>query len=227
MAWYLRPSYGGLWFVGTLFWLTILFPLFLRLIRRFSIERVLLVVLILNLLVRMVSAFPTATGVDMDAALYAFRIRADEFVLGMAIAFLRAHGSKPHLPWIQSIGGILMTLFGFVLFDLARIGQIPYLGATIAYSLIGIGLTLIIDVVLSWPERIQSIIFPSPLRYLGKMSYSLYLIHGVLIVPFNPMVSVTAFARYVSATGLLSALSYRYLEHHGRLPSPTPDTQQK
>jgi peptidoglycan/LPS O-acetylase OafA/YrhL len=60
--------------------------------------------------------------------------------------------------------------------------------------------------------RLRALRFPRPLLWLGRVSYSIYVVHGLLLQVSLPLPPIAAAATYLAATLAIAALSYRFVE---------------
>lgn len=201
----LKSGFGPLWYVGTLCWLLLAFPVLLRSMKRFGVIPVMACALILNSAVRIWGALP---GSNDHLLLLTFRLRLDEFVLGMAIAFIGS--SKRHLPNIL-MGAAVMTA-GFLLTDAVHLQEIPSIALACASLLIGGGAALLIRGALSLDSGTQRKLFPDWLRSLGTMSYPLYLFHGIVILNIGQASTARDHVILYGITFITAWLLHTYIE---------------
>ena len=157
------------------------------------------------------------TQVSAPLAFYLLPTRAWQLGLGALIALpaLRAKALPPPLAWASSLGGLALILVAGALLDT----NTPYPGVAALLPSIGAGLVILaghVGVVarpLPVPSRILA---TPPLRWLGRISYSLYLWHWPLLV-IPAAVSLTPLpdpVRYAlaAATVPIAAASQRWIE---------------
>ena len=148
---------------------------------------------------------------DQSAVFYLLPFRAWELLLGVAIAAYREKaifgGGTRNFLAFTGMAGVLLPAF---LYDKST----PFPG--VAAMLPTFGTAAIIVSVLSGDSVIKRLLVKSPMVYIGKLSYSLYLWHWpvvVFITYFNPEgLNVVDQLLMVVITALLSVLSYYCIE---------------
>jgi peptidoglycan/LPS O-acetylase OafA/YrhL len=176
------------WSLGVEEQFYILFPVLLVLLRRLRPgARALLVIA-----VAMVSLSLSVWGTHNapTAAFYLLPMRAWELLLGSLVALTEVPRANSMIRAAACGAGVILILIGVLLFN----SEMPFPGAAALVPCVGAALVLafggeagVVNQALSLP----------PLRFIGKISYSLYLWHWPLLV------FVTRYTAYGSAPGLL------------------------
>jgi peptidoglycan/LPS O-acetylase OafA/YrhL len=153
-------------------------------------------------------------------AFYSLPARAWQLALGGLLAVTVAwHERLPGRP-LAAVGwiGLLAILAGVVLIDPST----PYPGVAALLPTLGAGAVILSG---TRPGSPGSVLVVRPLRYLGRISYSLYLIHWPLLVlpaaalPLGAELPLAERIGLVLLAVVLAAASYRFVEepiHRGR-----------
>ncbi len=141
---------------------------------------------------------------------YLLPFRMFEFLIGGIIALVQVQKIKSeYFKLSLNLLGLTMIVAFAMIFN----KNTPYLGSLNLFPCIGAGLLLLFP-----PSKHLKFIFNNKfLRYIGEISYTLYLIHWVVIVfyrylfdgEFNPMEQIAMFVVMI----LLSSLIYKYYEN--------------
>lgn len=158
-----------------------------------------------------------ALKVDPSAAFYLLPFRAFELLLGSVVAL-------PRLPAIRSQavanGLALLGLAGIACALFLYTGSTPVPG--VAALLPCIGAALLIHAGVSATTLVGRVLGSVPLRSIGKISYSLYLIHWPVIVFGKRLFPGSERAQFalgvLALTFILAALNYRFVEQFFRRP---------
>lgn len=205
----LRPGFGPLWYVGTLFWLLVLFPALVGCMKRFGPWRVAIAAIVINSAVRLWGAFPVqGVGADPDLLLLAFRLRLDEFVLGMALAYIGTTRYKA----THAFTGFAVVTAGFLLTDAVRLQEAPSVALAAASLCIAAGLAVLLRAALSLDQRMEYALFPAWLRSIGRMSYPLYLLHGIVILWLGAPWNSADYAAFALLTLAVSCAAHLVFE---------------
>jgi peptidoglycan/LPS O-acetylase OafA/YrhL len=146
-----------------------------------------------------------------------FDTRADQLLIGCLLAVLVQRAALPRVPGIAAAGaGMLLLVLGVH----EAIGVHNTFPAPVAFPLVAVCAGVVIARLVQVP---WSPLSSRPLRYLGTVSYGLYLWHHLAFWLFHVALGmpygVLLFA-LVASSGLgLAALSYRWIESpilHGR-----------
>jgi peptidoglycan/LPS O-acetylase OafA/YrhL len=156
------------------------------------------------------------TQVSPPLAFYLLPTRAWQLGLGALIALpaLRAGSLPPSVAWAASLGGLALILVAGALLDT----NTPYPGVAALLPSIGAGLVILAGLGgVARPLPAASRILATPLmRWLGRISYSLYLWHWpLLVIPAavspTPLPAPVRFA-LAAATVPIAAASQRWIE---------------
>jgi peptidoglycan/LPS O-acetylase OafA/YrhL len=169
-------------------------------------------------------------GQDFDRVYLATDTRADSILLGalLAIGWNPVRGNAvfggPRLAWARLIVG-LATLM------VVRLASETF-ALTFGYTVEGIALFLIFSAVISAPDTLFGRLLNwRPIAYLGLISYSLYLVHRLVILLFEQYTHLgtvfTAVASFAVAVGL-SVLLHHFVEKPAialrrHFSNPSPD----
>jgi peptidoglycan/LPS O-acetylase OafA/YrhL len=176
------PISGPWWFIPLILSFTAVFPVLWKLQQRWGIRNLLGVAAVLTIAYRAIAAyalgghptyvmFASSTGAQPFVP---FLAKFFTFVVGIAVA-LRYQQWRGPLFWSNGWGwaiGLPIYALGFVL-------QFYQVGWLIADSLIAIGLSLCCMIVFRWMS--DRLALGGLLRWLGKHSYSFFLIHNFVI----------------------------------------------
>jgi peptidoglycan/LPS O-acetylase OafA/YrhL len=176
------PISGPWWFIPLILSFTAVFPVLWKLQQRWGIRNLLGVAAMLTIVYRAIAAyaldghptyvmFASSTGAQPFVP---FLAKFFTFVVGIAVA-LRYQQWRGPLFWSNSWGlaiGLPIYALGFVL-------QFYQVGWLIADSLIAIGLSLCCMILFRWIS--DRLALGGLLRWLGKHSYSFFLIHNFVI----------------------------------------------
>ena len=198
-----------LWSLGIEIWFSLLFPLLLLALERYSWQSVTMAVLSLSLLVRVAGilipevAYPGNNFLNpVKDSIFG---RLDDFFVGMLVAraYLAGYGRRTTL-WI--ISGLCVCTLAVLVVDLSIIGQLPRWTIVLYNNLFQLGAGLLILGALSMRLRFR------PLELAGLMCYSVYLWHGVLLAHIVWNAQGSGKFMYLLVLPVLSWLSYRYVE---------------
>ncbi len=178
----LLPTSGPWWFIPLILSFTAVFPVLWKLQQRWGIRNLLGIAAVLTIGYRAIAAyaldghptyvmFASSTGAQPFVP---FIAKIFTFVVGIAVA-LRYQQWRGPLFWSNGWGlaiGIPIYSLGFVL-------QFYQVGWLIADSLIAIGLSLGCMILFRWMS--DRLALGGALRWLGKHSYSFFLIHNFVI----------------------------------------------
>jgi len=215
---FMPPSNVVLWSVSVEIWFSLLFPVLVLLVKRFSIEKVVVASLIIcwgfgfagsSIAVERTGHFLPFTN-GLLGLCY-------EFVLGMYVCHLFVRGAeRPQLArrhgHLLIPGALLMALAYSVL-----VGALPLPGFP-TVMIFTIGFSCLLLGLISRANPLAWVLELWPLQLLGCMCYSIYAWHGVIMnemIPPEPSHLVDTFrllAPYLFVMLALSALSYRYIE---------------
>lgn len=200
---WLGYSFGVLWTLAVEFWFYVTFPFFLWAAN--AVGRPVLFI-VGGILISLI-----AKAVPFGGEVLAYY---DQFLLGALCAIAV---QRQHFPWFASVpGAFVASIVAIVV-----IAQIPYPGSRNAIwyceSLATAAVTAL--AILSGAVQAQGIRLPV-VAYLGRISYSVYLMHAVLL---DALVFALPVARkfpyflasiplFVIAAVAFSALTYRYVE---------------
>jgi peptidoglycan/LPS O-acetylase OafA/YrhL len=146
--------------------------------------------------------------ISPDFAFYSPITRAWELGLGATLAFA-PNLARPRVSLITAAGGLLLIL-------VAVFGLLPAGAVALSAACLGAGLIV-------WPRQIPApILRAHPLRFVGLISYSLYLWHWPLLVLLTEYyllgerVTVLAAVGYFAALAVLSVLTWAFIEQPAR-----------
>jgi peptidoglycan/LPS O-acetylase OafA/YrhL len=147
--------------------------------------------------------------------------RLDPIAVGIILAAI-LHGEIPRFRTALRVEMLLFGLFDLVLVtryaDLnSRIVPLPWASTLIGYPAVAFGCTLILLAVLGSRSRVTD---SGALRYLGKISYGLYVYHELATLLSDRMLTMPSsilrggfrFFVALAITIVLAAVSYKFLE---------------
>jgi len=198
----------------------LIFPVLLLILR--GKKRVfLLTVVIIAMLASYVSA--AALGLEAQTVFYLLPTRAWELLAGAMLAlspnqFRRLTRTRSPALFLAGLGGVVTIIGSAVL--------LPEGDYRASYSLLPVAGTLLALHTSSRDTRIQKLLAIYPLRQLGLISYSAYLIHQpLLVLARNASIeggTVIEISLVILATLVLAGLSYRFIEQPFRSSESTP-----
>lgn len=212
------PSYNGvLWTLGLEAWFAVVFPLILITVRRFGIWRVFLFTMFSCLAVRLWSlsvywSEPIANGLPG---------RLDDFMCGVLLAYLFTRQNAKPMRFGLPLG-MLLLFIGCQMYDDSRTLEGSIVASEITmrkiiypffYSFSNLGFFFVVDALLRGKHRFLTWCLEHPLLQMtGLMSYSIYVWHFIMMQPLNPLMDSVHLVRYFIMLGLLSLVSYRFIE---------------
>jgi peptidoglycan/LPS O-acetylase OafA/YrhL len=144
--------------------------------------------------------------------------RVDSIAFGCALAL----GNNPILdelpPRLRSstLWGAVLLPLGLLLLLVTFVVRDGVFRETVRYTLQGIGLTPIFVTSIRWPGWPPfRFLNWRPVRFVGTLSYSLYLVHQAILVALEQHTGLPGLARGVAALGIALVASYaiyRYVE---------------
>jgi peptidoglycan/LPS O-acetylase OafA/YrhL len=184
------------------------------------------VALLFPLLVLMTRLSPLATVIGAVALVIIYQSSSTEairvpytlyyfiyFVIGILVALYL----EPLLAWIRRLGTAGTAGLWIAFYVLLNLRWLTPLGVPLADIGNGIAAALVIGLVLTSP-RVQNVLMVRPLKWLGMVSYSLYLVHVPLlmaIIYLSPESVPVYFALLIvpPASLLIAFVFYRLVEH--------------
>ncbi|MDR5826160.1 acyltransferase [Caballeronia sp. LZ043] len=215
---FMPPGNWVLWSIGIEIWFSVLFPGLLWLTNRYGIVRVLIAAIVLALMVRYVGREYFAshsTRVVLNHVSDSVLGRVDEFVFGMAAASLYVAKYRP--PKMQSaLLCVVLIAVSMELWALWYRSELPYV-SSVSFNLpLDSGLFLLILLA----PRLQS---PGhgllwPMQAAGIMCYSIYVWHGIILIPFRELISQswTFVPVYLCASLFVACITFKIVESRGR-----------
>ncbi len=207
------------WSLGIELWVSVLFPLLLVGGRRFGARRLLLYVALLALAVRCAGVAIPAVDRPHNPYLNPLKDsalgRLDDFVFGMVIAELvvaRSWLEARRARWLAPLG--LLTLWiGCALWDLRATGHLPKAVAPFIGIVVDAGLFAVTCAAIASRGALHRLLASDLLQLPGKMCYSLYVWHAVVLrALIHPGYGVADVALFLVLLAALSAITYRYVE---------------
>ncbi len=208
----------ALWFIGVLFHLYLLYPVFRLLIQRWGNAVALFIVLGITLISRFASdaLMPPLPSVELTAVLQSNAPqRWFEWGMGAWLATrIAGKESPPH--WFSGLTGL-----SFVAWLVLHSSQ-----AWLSEPLLGVWLSSLLWHLVSWEPQWLIHVLWRPWLYLGQLSYPIYLLHQIF-VPYirsaidpSPFTLLPTFLLVLSGVMLLTlplAIAFHYL-----LEKPAP-----
>lgn len=153
----------------------IIFPLYISLIYKFWRFRL---YLIISLLIAALLCYFCYYQTSAMHAFYLLPARAWEFLLGSAIAFVPKHH------FLNSLRSGTLSIIGLFLIVVAALGLVPSIHfVQLDLFCAVLGTALVISGCLFGTENpVSSFLSAAPLRFLGRISFSLYLVHWPVYV---------------------------------------------
>jgi peptidoglycan/LPS O-acetylase OafA/YrhL len=215
---FMPPSNPVLWSVGVEIWFSLLFPLLVLLIRRWSLERLVL------LSVVVCSAFVVAGNLIVVDRVGVFRPFVGgisgscyHFIFGMLVCDLYVKSrDNVSLKRFYSRGllpGLMLIIAAIYLKDNG-----PWAVSILYATIFCMGFSMVLLAVLSGAWSANRVFEAWVFQVVGCMCYSVYAWHSIIMVEMIPpgTSSLKDMLRlslpYLAITIALSALSYRYIE---------------
>jgi peptidoglycan/LPS O-acetylase OafA/YrhL len=177
---YVLPAW---WYIGLLLQLYLVYPWLWSLLCRKGLLRFLLIVLGISLAMRLLGLLYFDAYLECWSRGAVFISRLPEFALGMGLAYWIHIDPGQHIAVLKSLRfwilGVLIYGAGFVL-SFTLIGMAP------AAALLGCGAFLILFKPLQIAES-RAGWLSDVLKWIGRHSYSLYLVHGFLVALLIPV----------------------------------------
>jgi peptidoglycan/LPS O-acetylase OafA/YrhL len=162
--------------------------------------------------------FPCPQGVSLDTTLHF----AGFFVLGILLAQYRENLGRQVLRWRRGVAGAALAtalffyIFGAFLSDAFLRPLCPHAGDVVADWITALAASLLIVLSMNL-ANFRALLLTKPCRFLGRISYSVYLIHTpisfILLWLLYGKISVWGIlGLFVAATLGLSALFYKFVE---------------
>ncbi len=148
--------------------------------------------------------------------------RAYELGIGALVALsLFRFTLKPFIGQLMSASGLLLIIWATISFD----GGSHFPGWNALVPTIGTALILVSETKSSKLTLVGANLGRKSIAYVGKISYSMYLWHWLVIIIVKDQLTVSTLTKnliVIVSTVLLSILSYRFIEHPiRRLPVPS------
>ena len=208
----------------------LIFPAFFVLVARirFKAKFWLVAPLIAVSLVSLSSLISAVTTTNQTQSYFSSFDRAYELGIGALLALglaLRRFNLTNLSSNLLSLIGIALIAYSVVSFDEAS----NFPGATALIPTLGTALILFSEMNSERLSVVGSVLARKPLVYIGKLSYSIYLWHWLVIIMVKDQISASPALLnllIIAATLLLSVIGYQLIEHPIRkLPIPARFTQ--
>ncbi|MBU0761607.1 MAG: acyltransferase, partial [Candidatus Altiarchaeota archaeon] len=171
-----------LWAIGVIGQFYLFFPLILLFLLKFRKKHLLLIGLLLLGITSLVAS-EYYTQVDLDAAYFLTPLRFFEFIIGSMCYWLKELKIPDKFKEFGIIAGLTLIIYSATFFH----KYTPFPGFNALVPTIGVAL-----VILSKNPRYSGYILRNKIiTHIGKISYSLYLVHWPIIVFFNYMSFIT------------------------------------
>jgi len=208
----------------------LIFPAFFLLVARIKIKAKswLVAPLVAVSFVSLASLVSAVTTTNQTQSYFSSFDRAYELGIGALLALgltLRKFNLTNAISNLLSLTGIALITFSVVRFDEAS----SFPGASALVPTIGTALILFSEMNSERLSVVGSILARKPLVYIGKLSYSIYLWHWLVIIMVKDQISASPLVLnilIIVSTLLLSVIGYQLIEHPIRkLPIPARFTQ--
>jgi len=208
----------------------LLFPAFFLLVARLKIKAKswLIAPLIAVLLVSLASLISAVTTTNQTQSYFASFDRAYELGIGALLALvlaLRKFNLTNYLSNLLSLAGIGLIAFSVISFD--ESSKFP--GTSAIVPTLGTVLIIFSEMNPAKLSVVGSVLARKPLVYIGKLSYSIYLWHWLVIIMVKDQITASPLVLnilIIFSTLLLSVIGYQLIEHPiRRLPIPVRFTQ--
>lgn len=190
----------------------LLFPVSVLLLKRPSLTRLLIVLILVSILTRI---WLTLNGYIV-ASFVITPCRLDGFSVGALLALQLRDGAKLYWWILYSVAG---AVIGMVMITSDQFSRLYLFGGI---SVLAIGSSVLIMFALTKDRIVKAILGNKLIVHLGKLSYGIYVIHYVLqflagraipeIIPQAGAETITTSVLVSIATYFLSSLSFRYFE---------------
>ncbi|MEX2554977.1 MAG: acyltransferase family protein [Actinomycetota bacterium] len=160
-------------------------------------------------------------GGDPSRVYYGTDTRAAGLLIGAALAvvwrpFAKPAQDRPRVPrW--ALDGATLTSLAFLVFAFMRFDDLSSFTYRPGLLLVALATATLVGAAVHPDARVAKVLGSSPLRWLGKRSYGIYIWYFPVFVVTRPGVDYditlgTAFAMRTAATLTLAELSYRFIE---------------
>ena len=219
------PKYNWvLWSLGIEIWFSVLFPALIVLSEKIDMKRLFIGIALFSLVVRIIGIEIPALKINVYLNVLKDSVigRLDDFALGMLLChfYVKWPEWKPtfRMPLSGSfMVGIILLWMCFTAWDYVVMGLFPMRATPYLHSLFLAGMFFFILPLLYSRNRWVAVIFSNrPIQVMGLMCYSIYVWHGIAILPILKVAFQPApparIAVYLLMVLLISALTYRYIE---------------
>jgi len=203
---------GPFWSLAVEIWFSILFPFILLAMKRYGVIRTAVTISVVALLVRLVGTHFSFINLQTNPLKDSVVARADDFAVGMAIAFFYMRGTLPKLRAKHALIGVAFVAFACLLWDFQ-----PNVRAVAIATFnipLQIGVALILVSALNEESRTAKLLSVWPLKLAGAMCFSLYCWHALLIGPTvqtAPFALTNVLTMWVPLL-VLASFTYRFIE---------------
>jgi peptidoglycan/LPS O-acetylase OafA/YrhL len=215
---------GPFWSLATEWFFYFLLPAFFNLSAKFGFKKIFIISFLLSIFFGLVAYFPDPFSWSKSVI-----VRFTEFLWGVLAAKLYFDNSLSKFSLLLNFWvGIGIAYVGrlLMLTEVVRFaGQWGFIFKTLSYSVMTLGFTIILLTSINKPTEKFSLLLSSNIfRLLGRLSYSVYLWHSLVIfilapflkeylyVAFLPLKTFLAFIVISLFTFGISFISYKYLE---------------
>jgi peptidoglycan/LPS O-acetylase OafA/YrhL len=198
-----------LWSLVVEIWFSVLFPLVVMAINRYSLRHVVVCIVMFSLAIRFAGMFTYYHMDHLKPLKDSVLGRLDDFIVGMALVHIYFNYRHHSLLLLL---GLSTLVFSAVLWEMRYSGNLKWYIVPWINNLIQIGFACLILLALRQGVfyRLFSIY---PMQLLGLMCYSLYLWHFPLSSAIRlPLPYGFNYVFYLLLTFTLSAFTYRYIE---------------
>ena len=208
-----------LWTLSLEIWFSLALPFIILAIRKIRIRDVILLMVLIAFISRSIGIvliqehFAFMFGGAVTPAMDHLLCRLDDFAVGLLLAHLYVHRSSfsKNTRWLFC--AIALILAAFALRTYSKGGYFPLLLLPFSNTILNAGFLFLIGYLLACRNIITRLASSWPLQMLGLMCYSLYIWHGMAIVPLQARQDLPHLLRYLFLLISFSWLTYRYIEH--------------
>lgn len=205
-----------LWSLSVEWWFSLIFPFIVLAFGKELKNKTFLIIYIFTLIFRGIFAFTILPSHPTFSYFFSnIFVRLDDFVLGMLLCDLYVHGWKkiffqkyPRLTFISGLFLVFLAIYSYTF--------LPKLGGFFMFlsNILHIGVALLLLSLLFNPSGVRHWFFSNyAVQLIGMMCYSIYIWHYVIYErSVQNIFSAPQFVAYLLLTGIVSFLSYRFIE---------------
>ena len=212
---FFSPLNGVFWSLAVEIWFSILFPILIFFINRFSIYKVALFIFLLSIIIRFVGTYNAwDINLHVNPIKDSVLARLDDFLLGMIICKLFYDKNmlfKYNSTFLLFIS-LCFILLGCIIWDYVGFFNLNRIFIPFTNNFFQIGFLFLIIVCLKGNNLVYNFFTNRMLRLAGVMCFSLYSWHTLVHTDISAYTIINLLVRYLFIF-IISAITYRYIEY--------------